>query len=332
MGQVLTDDEVEGLNLPSTSSEQPADSGAGAGAGAGPCVNGRPMISNNYLFQFADKAAFQPGSDLAPYRAQALRIFGPTLAERLFEIGNALVVDGSRKGNYTRWINHSCDPNCVSINISSRATDGVLYNTIGFVAIRRIEAFTELTFDYSDSFLQNLKQCLCKSATCRKREPCPTELDVAGPIDRAPRPLEASSFRMASRPSSQAAAVSPCAAPLRARPRPRGPETPPAEEPPLESDPGRQSSVEQLAAGRGAADDRRIAGDAEQCGREGPRGRPDEGPDGPQNRAHGYSDSRVAVLDEGEVDLEPSPKALARRGYREERGEDGEVIIVIDDE
>ena len=59
-------------------------------------------------------------------------------------IGNGEVIDAARKGNFGRFINHSCDPNCETQKWMVR---GEL--TIGLFAVRDVPANTELTFDYN---------------------------------------------------------------------------------------------------------------------------------------------------------------------------------------
>jgi SET domain-containing protein len=58
----------------------------------------------------------------------------------IFEISDGSVIDGGRRGNAARWINHSCAPNCRTFEDD----DGRV-----FVEARRaIAAGEELTYDY----------------------------------------------------------------------------------------------------------------------------------------------------------------------------------------
>jgi len=73
------------------------------------------------------------------------------------------VIDASRKGNIARFINHSCDPNCVTQKWSVLGED-----RIGIFAKRDIEAGEELTFDYLyQRFGMKKQKCYCGSANCR---------------------------------------------------------------------------------------------------------------------------------------------------------------------
>ena len=83
----------------------------------------------------------------------------------LFLLENKLVIDGSRRGNSARWINHSCDPNC-----EANEEDGRMY----IDAIRDIAPGDELTYDYSLTIdepntpeLKQLYACGCGAPGCR---------------------------------------------------------------------------------------------------------------------------------------------------------------------
>ena len=80
------------------------------------------------------------------------------------DYGNGEVLDGGKKGNEARFVNHSCDPNC---HIEKWHVDGEI--CVGLFASRDIKARTELTYDYNfHNFSENKKQrCDCGSANCR---------------------------------------------------------------------------------------------------------------------------------------------------------------------
>jgi SET domain-containing protein len=78
------------------------------------------------------------------------------------------VIDATRCGNITRFVNHSCSPN---LELSPVRIDcAVPY--ILLVASRGIEPGEELRFDYGgggvDAELGSGTKCLCGSANCRK--------------------------------------------------------------------------------------------------------------------------------------------------------------------
>lgn len=58
------------------------------------------------------------------------------------------VIDGQKLGSPTRFMNHSCNPNCRMFPVSRNHGDNRLYD-LAFFALRDIEPMTELTFDYN---------------------------------------------------------------------------------------------------------------------------------------------------------------------------------------
>ena len=90
------------------------------------------------------------------------------------------LLDGGRKGNITRFANHSCDPNCRIEKFIICGTDEALSAEfqIGLFATRDIEAGEELTYNYGWSAFQPrditgaptaqvaAEQCLCGAANC----------------------------------------------------------------------------------------------------------------------------------------------------------------------
>lgn len=62
---------------------------------------------------------------------------------------DCFVVDGQYMGGPTRFINHSCEPNCRQYTVSYNRHDNRVYN-LAFFAYTDIPAGTELTFDYQD--------------------------------------------------------------------------------------------------------------------------------------------------------------------------------------
>lgn len=79
------------------------------------------------------------------------------------KISSNEVIDPTFKGNMARFINHSCDPNCITQKWN------VLGETcVGIFAIRDIPENCELTFDYQfDSFKTPLTKCLCGAYNCK---------------------------------------------------------------------------------------------------------------------------------------------------------------------
>ncbi|KAL8712342.1 MAG: hypothetical protein Q9220_003493 [cf. Caloplaca sp. 1 TL-2023] len=94
------------------------------------------------------------------------------------------VCDGMKVGGPTRFMNHSCDPNCRLFTASYNHSDTNIYD-LAFFTLEEIPAGTELTFDYKDeddrsviTYEQAMKvkdvkgympqRCLCGTAECRQ--------------------------------------------------------------------------------------------------------------------------------------------------------------------
>ncbi|KAK6815947.1 hypothetical protein RU639_009179 [Aspergillus parasiticus] len=82
------------------------------------------------------------------------------------------VVDGQRFGCATRFMNHSCRPNCRMFTVTNTIGDERLYN-LAFFALKDIPPMTELTFDYnpgterSKQVDSSVVACLCGEDNCR---------------------------------------------------------------------------------------------------------------------------------------------------------------------
>ena len=82
----------------------------------------------------------------------------------LFTLDKRTVIDAAVDGNDARFINHSCDPNCESVNRRGR---------IFIEALRPIAPGEELTYDYrferdgTEANDDALYVCHCGSARCR---------------------------------------------------------------------------------------------------------------------------------------------------------------------
>ncbi|HEX5698648.1 MAG TPA: SET domain-containing protein-lysine N-methyltransferase [Rhodoferax sp.] len=82
-----------------------------------------------------------------------------------FHIDENRVIDALHGGNSSRWINHSCDPNCEADEQGGR---------IFIKALRDIVCGEELNYDYGliieERYTKKLKAeypCWCGAATCR---------------------------------------------------------------------------------------------------------------------------------------------------------------------
>ena len=98
-----------------------------------------------------------------------------------FHVDEDRVIDANFGGNSSRWINHSCEPNCFADE-----QDGRIFIT----ALRNIAAGEELNYDYGliidERYTKKLKAeypCWCHSTNCRGTLLAPKR----GPA--APQPL-----------------------------------------------------------------------------------------------------------------------------------------------
>jgi len=108
-------------------------------------------------------ASFQARRKIAEYSGERItnaeanrRAHRKTL--RICAINNRWSLDGSRGGNGTHYINHSCAPN---------AFMKILYKHILFIALRDIKPGEEITIDYESTLHPDTKRCICGAKTCR---------------------------------------------------------------------------------------------------------------------------------------------------------------------
>jgi SET domain-containing protein len=83
----------------------------------------------------------------------------------LFTLNSRWIIDAAFDGNDSRFINHSCDPNCDAYIERGR---------IWIESIRRIPAGAELTYDYQYEYLDDYTDedlafyaCRCGAPNCR---------------------------------------------------------------------------------------------------------------------------------------------------------------------
>lgn len=79
----------------------------------------------------------------------------------LFDVGDGLVIDGTRGGNEARWINHGCEPNCEAVMDGRR---------IEIHTLRDIAKGEELLLDYQlqvEGDDVSAYACRCGAVSCR---------------------------------------------------------------------------------------------------------------------------------------------------------------------
>ena len=86
-----------------------------------------------------------------------------------FRVSEDLVIDATLKGGYARYINHSCEPNCIAKIISGASPNERLKRVIIIARCPIVEG-TELTYDYQfplEPDFENRIVCQCGSTNCR---------------------------------------------------------------------------------------------------------------------------------------------------------------------
>ncbi|XP_066394087.1 histone-lysine N-methyltransferase ASHH3-like isoform X2 [Miscanthus floridulus] len=81
----------------------------------------------------------------------------------LCEVSSNMVIDATNKGNLSRFINHSCEPNT---KMQKWTVDGE--TRVGIFALRDIKIGEELTYDYKFVQFGAAQVCHCGSSNCRK--------------------------------------------------------------------------------------------------------------------------------------------------------------------
>jgi SET domain-containing protein len=76
----------------------------------------------------------------------------------LVELGDGKAVDGRRKGNAFRYVNHSCSPN---------AYMRVCYGRVEIYSLRAIRPGEEITCNYGPTHHDGNLRCRCGSDNCR---------------------------------------------------------------------------------------------------------------------------------------------------------------------
>jgi SET domain-containing protein len=110
--------------------------------------------------------AFKQGGKIAEYAGE--KISHSEVARRLrgkrrihiSGLNSYWAIDGSRGGNGTQYINHSCEPNCYV---------KIVHNHLLFFALRDIEPGEEILLDYGESYHSDKKRCSCGAPSCRGR-------------------------------------------------------------------------------------------------------------------------------------------------------------------
>jgi len=113
---------------------------------------------------FAPEQGIPARTVIGPYSGKvchASQLSKKPKQEYILKIDNDLYVDAKEVGYLTRFINHSCLPNC---KVERRHKQGLPCAAV--VALRDIAPGEELTFNYGVKFFGDAKTVACKCAEC----------------------------------------------------------------------------------------------------------------------------------------------------------------------
>ncbi|XP_047432363.1 histone-lysine N-methyltransferase SETDB2 [Mugil cephalus] len=139
--------------------QRPSDQAAAVGAEPAPPTGDQPQHGDQKV-----TVATEPRGVNGTQEGRGLK--------RAASWGEVCVVDASKEGNVSRFINHSCRPNLFLQDVYTDSHDPG-YPVIAFFTSRALKAGSELTWDYasfsaSSSHHQEVP-CLCGSNGCRGR-------------------------------------------------------------------------------------------------------------------------------------------------------------------
>ena len=137
------------------------------GAGVFAC---QPIAAGSRIIEYAGEVISEREGDA--------RYDDRTMARHhtyLMALDDGRCIDAAVGGNEARFINHSCEPNCETVEVGGR---------VWIEAIRPIAAGEELTYDYlyerSEGDDESFYWCGCRAATCRRTILVPREKRAAG--------------------------------------------------------------------------------------------------------------------------------------------------------
>jgi histone-lysine N-methyltransferase SETD1 len=97
-------------------------------------------------------------ADLREKRYEQIGIY----SSYFFRINDHWVIDATMKGNLSRFINHSCEPNCTASVLVENGK-----HKIAIYADKYIEVGTELSYDYKFPIEVVKIKCLCGAEKCK---------------------------------------------------------------------------------------------------------------------------------------------------------------------
>ncbi|KNE68701.1 hypothetical protein AMAG_13344 [Allomyces macrogynus ATCC 38327] len=120
-----------------------------------------PIEAGDLVIEYVGEVVRQKVADTRELQYEREGLGGSSY---LFRLDDDRVVDATKTGNYARFINHCCDPNCIARII---AVDG--RKRIVIYAAKPIAVGEEITYDYKFDFEDDDAKipCLCEAKACR---------------------------------------------------------------------------------------------------------------------------------------------------------------------
>jgi uncharacterized protein len=143
-----------------------------------------------------------------------------------FHVNEDRVIDALHGGNSSRWINHSCDPNCEADEENGR---------IFIKALRNIRAGEELNYDYGliidEPYTKKLKAeypCWCGSPNCRGTLLSPKERQDTPKIPSQKKAKAKSKGNSKNKPEAKSKATAKDQVKAQTKPKAKAPKVPKA--------------------------------------------------------------------------------------------------------
>lgn len=116
------------------------------------------IAADEMVTEYVGEVIRQPMADIRERRYEEMGIG----SSYLFRVDQDTIIDATTKGNFARFINHSCDPNCYAKIVTlENAKKIVIYSK------RDIEVNEEITYDYKFPIEDEKIPCLCGVPQCR---------------------------------------------------------------------------------------------------------------------------------------------------------------------
>ncbi|ELU13685.1 hypothetical protein CAPTEDRAFT_150651 [Capitella teleta] len=117
-----------------------------------------PIAEGEMVIEYVGAVVRQSTADLREKKYEAMGIG----SSYLFRIDHDLIIDATKCGNLARFINHSCNPNCVAKIITVES-----HKKIVIYSRRDIGVNEEITYDYKFPLEDEKIPCLCGTSACR---------------------------------------------------------------------------------------------------------------------------------------------------------------------